>query len=575
MPRPIATLDMETDPFDGKCFPAPFIAGIYTENSYEEFSEKEHGPEFLTAMIRYLMDKEWVVYAHNGGKFDYHFMLDFLTAGDKIMLINGRLSRFYIGLCEFRDSYNILPAPLRDFAKDDFNYQILDKNQRYQAGNFKKIQRYLFTDCQNLYNTVARFIEEYGRSLTLAGAAMKQWEKIDGAKAPQSEPEFYDDLARYYYGGRVQCFAQGHINKSFSSIDINSAYPRAMLEQHPYSLRYEEKHGNPFDDYSRDEIGPMLITVCATAMGCFPFRVLTGKEKGTYYPVDTGARLYHITGWELLAALDTSMVYIVEYISYCVFQETKSFAPYIHHFYNRRLEAKKSKDKTGDTLNKLFLNSLYGKFAADPRRYMQFALWDREDIALIKKPETGRDFGGLLGPWALSSEPLPEEGLRFFNIATAASITGYVRAALWRAICASDTPLYCDTDSLAAVGFGADIDYGAELGQWEIEGEYKQGWIVGKKSYAFEYTRKWHNKLKRKGKDNGKPIPKHKTASKGVRLTAQELIKVANGAEIVHSPQAPSYSAHKEPHYIKRRIRVTAKDSKKLPGYVDNTAAKD
>ena len=35
----------------------------------------------------------------------------------------------------------------------------------------------------------------------------------------------------------------------------------------------------------------------------------------------------------------------------------------------------------------------------------------------------------------------------FYNVATAASITGFVRAFMWRAICDSEEPLYCDTDS--------------------------------------------------------------------------------------------------------------------------------
>ena len=50
--------------------------------------------------------------------------------------------------------------------------------------------------------------------------------------------------------------------------------------------------------------------------------------------------------------------------------------------------------------------------------------------------------------WVIVRKNQDEKAKKFFNLATAASITGFVRAKLWRAICECDRPFYCDTDSL-------------------------------------------------------------------------------------------------------------------------------
>jgi len=51
---------------------------------------------------------------------------------------------------------------------------------------------------------------------------------------------------------------------------------------------------------------------------------------------------------------------------------------------------------------------------------------------------------------------------------------------------------------------------------------------------------------------------KWKTASKGVKLTADEIIKVANGEEFLYIPQAPQYSVKQGIHFVNRKIRKTA-----------------
>ena len=166
---------------------------------------------------------------------------------------------------------------------------------------------------------------------------------------------------------------------------------------------------------------------------------------------------------------------------------------------------------------------------------------------------------------ALASAPLPDERQRFYNVACAASITGYTRAYLWRALCASEGVLYCDTDSIAAVT--PRVDLGAALGAWEIEGRFSGGAIAGKKLYAFRYVK--NTGPKREGKR-----VVWKTASKGVKLTPSQIVKVANGGTVNYTPIVPTYSVKGaiDPktgervvaRFISRQVSMLAKNTERL-----------
>lgn len=109
--RPIWTADCETDPFKRGRIPKPFLWGVYDGTACHLFERTED-------FINFVQDKKVILYAHNGGKFDWHFILDYLEPFTPINIINGRIAKFKIGVCEFRDSYNILPIPLAAYQKE-------------------------------------------------------------------------------------------------------------------------------------------------------------------------------------------------------------------------------------------------------------------------------------------------------------------------------------------------------------------------------------------------------------------------------------------------------------------------
>lgn len=525
--RKIAVADCETDPFKkGRVIIAPFIWGFYDGDNYLEFTDTGEFVEFVKT-------QPIILYAHNGGKFDWLFLLPYIGDFTDAMLINGRLAKFKIGACEFRDSYNILPTPLSAYQKDEIDYALMEKGVRHKPENMRKIRSYLKGDCVYLYDLVMGFVDKYGLSLTLAGAAIKQWQKISGKKADRSKRKLYDDIKDHYHGGRVQAFRRGEFNMPLKMIDINSAYPRAMMELHPYGLRYEISSELPSTDAY---IARCFISLECISRGAFPFRDV--KNLALEFPDDNERRIYHVTGWEYLAALRTNTISDVKIVKVVQFSDSISFEDYVKKFYAEKEAAeKKSKEYI---YAKLFLNTLYGKWGANPEKYNSYQIIPAQFI--MEHEMEGWEFNSWLpAQKALMSKPLEEEEQRYFNVAVAASITGYVRAFLWESICQTENPLYCDTDSIICGDVGSlELD-AKKLGAWDVETVSNYCAIAGKKLYYI------------KGAD-GYP---DKQASKGARLTPEEIIRVARGETVTYDPIAPSMSVKGGFRLITRKIKMT------------------
>lgn len=327
--KKIAVVDMETDPFKYGRYPEPFLIGVYDGDEYWTFTD-------VYELIDFLIPKQWIVYAHNGGKFDWHFILDFINEGDQLKIINGRLSSFQIGLCEFRDSYNILPGPLAAYKKDEVDYTLFEKKVRDLPENKAIIEAYLKTDCIYLYDLVSGFINQFGLHLTQATAALRVWEELSGRRAPESTREYYDEFYPFYFGGRVQCFHKGPIEHEFKVFDINSAYPFAMQSQHPFSLTYSIM-SNPDWDCLDEEYGHCFFEILAVSKGALPKRA---EDKSIYFPVDEIPSLYFCTGHELRAGLETKTLQLIEIRKIYKHNELADFTEYVQYFYQRRKELK-------------------------------------------------------------------------------------------------------------------------------------------------------------------------------------------------------------------------------------------
>jgi len=548
--RPVATCDAETDPFsktraENNLLPMPFVWGFY-DNGIMDGDKPFYFFDTTDAFVEFIRDKEFIIYAHNGGKFDYHYLKDYLSEYDEVSVINGRIAQFKIGIAEFRDSWNILPVPLAMYQKQEQDYSIHEATERNKPENRAVILDYLESDCRNLYEIVTAYRDRFGNNLTQAGGAMRELNKMNRHPLPVSRfPKFYDDYHPYYFGGRVECFKAGIIERPFKVVDINSAYPFAMLHEHPYT--YGVTTTNDADirqDLTRTQIETGFFKVQAVSHGAFPWKDAEGKiEDGALiFPNDDIEREFCISGWEMYAALETGTAEILAFKESHVFDYTTNFSEFILSLYEERKRAKAAGDKAGDLLAKLAMNASYGRFAINPKRFRDYQLFAADKIGWLHPDNADAwedvdkrvwSFAGYFGKWILGQSPSPESRWKFYNVATAASITGFVRAYLWRAICEASDVLYCDTDSIAAGDVLAEL--GPELGQWEIEGNFERAAIAGKKLYAFRYCDA------DRPKDRFGNKIRYKVASKGVRLTAMEIESVARGETVRYVPEVPTY----------------------------------
>ncbi len=133
----LATADFETDPFLEYRVPEPFCCGLYDGTIYTDF----WGKDCVAQFIRYLesLEEKLLIYFHNGGGFDFWFLIWFADEGS-IQVLNGKVVKFRIAGHEFRDSFKILPFGLDKYQKDKIDYAKFEAKVR--AKHKKEILAY-------------------------------------------------------------------------------------------------------------------------------------------------------------------------------------------------------------------------------------------------------------------------------------------------------------------------------------------------------------------------------------------------------------------------------------------------
>lgn len=540
----IAVLDFETDPFQFQRKPEPFAWGYFDGTEYIRYWHKAELCETDPAgcarqLYELLKDKVEIVYAHNGGRFDFFYLMEWLEP--QIHLIHSRIMKCYINKCELRDSYLILPLPLSAHKKDEIDYDIFEMEVRDLPENKAKIEAYLESDCRYLYDWVKKFTDRFGKKITLPSACFSELKKTNYPLIHTTES--YDEYFRkYYYGGRTQVFRGGeHIDGGYKYYDVNSMYPFAMLAQHPVGLAVEELSELPSDG------GCYFARIRAISKGALPFNT---PDSGLQFSTESIVNEYFTTGWEIQAGLETGTLEIVEVLEVWKHERTANFEEYVYKFHKEKNEAKKNGDKDTETFSKLLLNACYGRFGINPREFMEYQITELGELP--DDCENSPDFNG----WEIVADlptdktiwQRPDPGETYINVAVAASITGLARSILWRAICNATDVLYCDTDSLICRDLKG-VTIGNELGNWKLEGQNIKAWIGGRKLYALhgdfidkkgEFKKEW------------------KHASKGARLKPEDIVKlVQTGKALQWQNIAPSFSLRYGPRFIEREINLT------------------
>ena len=643
--RDYHTFDLETDPFNGKDYPKAFCAGYFDGKTVTVFYSADCCKSVIALAVAEGKKRGGMllIYAHNGGKFDFHFvLLEILQYFNKedieLICIGSRIVSIKCPAFELRDSYSLIPKPLKAFGKKldieiwklKATYEELTANEREKfiatlsalrlpnsvlqsalqsPRNFyrEEIIKYLKQDCIGLHEGLTEFFTRYGCEITLASTAFNVGRKQFNVKPEKTGLNYDSKFRPFYFAGRVQFFGLGKHGQldgqqRFKICDINSAFPWAMLSRHWFNSGYARRDSIP--SMGKEQA---FYEVECDSMGCLPLRAGNG---GVDFPV--GRFRFFATGWELFQGIELGLVKNVVYHSIYAPKETQEFSPYVNHFYELKKNAPNAWDRD---FAKLFLNSYYGKYALNPREFrdVKITKWgeipeDRRieitpdakfrvkrkkddgnkstegyyiideneyevtatgEIHKIKRWEHSYDDlqRGLSFWQCLSNDDESISPMSFYNVCTAASITGCVRAFLMRSLHSCGNVLYTDTDSCIAASTDRLL-HGDELGQWKLEKECDAVWIGGKKLYAAhsrndkgvlvkpsEFFRSVilpgfeRYYLTKKDFDDS-----WKTACKGVRLSVEDIISVCEGEARSYSFEAPNYSVFSKPGFTTRRI---------------------
>jgi len=152
-------------------------------------------------------------------------------------------------------------------------------------------------------------------------------------------------------------------------VDIKSAYPFAMVHEHPTGMTRETTTSMPDSARERERC---FFEITCDSDGVFPHR----SDDALTFPRATGT--YFVTGWELNAALETKSISNITAVTCHRFAETMNFRAFVDKWF----AVKDSADAAGDTatriIAKLLLCSLYGKFAQDPRKFSDAVIVPRD-----------------------------------------------------------------------------------------------------------------------------------------------------------------------------------------------------
>lgn len=484
-----------------------------------------------------------MVYAHNGGKFDFFFMLTVLE--NPVRLINSRIVSARLGIHELRDSWAIMPFPLAKYKKTEIDYGKFEVECR--ETHREEILNYLHDDCCDLMDLVTAFVKRFGFRLTIAGTAMHELQQIH----PQEFcNENHDRIFRpYYFGGRVECFESGVHAGTFEVFDVNSMYPAVMSSfDHPIGPGYLRLGACDLDGDGWIEGYPGCMYFCTVEgenLGALPRRNSDGNG-GLSFADREG--IFDTTSHELRAAIELGKFRVARIISALIPHNTQRFDQFVSKFADEKKAAKKAGDKISEIFAKLIMNSAYGKFGQDPERFKDYMICIR---GMHMEPDTDEwELETSAEHWTVWSKPAPNK--RYFDVAIAASVTSAARAVLMRGIVGATRPMYCDTDSIICEKLnGVKIDE-YELGAWKKEAHGVRLAVAGKKLYTL--FDEGHGPF-RPGKSCDVAV---KWACKGSKLLPAQIEQAALGDELVWSSDAPNFPLTGGAKFVTRRIRKTA-----------------
>lgn len=413
------------------------------------------------------------IYFHNGGRYDFLFLIEKLFELGKVDMIQksgGFIAIFFESKqgikITFADSIALFPASLEKLI-NDFNIEYkkipIDFSIEHKFIDIQ-LREHLKNDCLSLYKIIEKFYDVEGfLSFTVASHALKVFLKkfFNGTIWNVSDSFDFYFREKYYKGGRVEVY-KGY-GKNLYYYDINSLYPSVMLEAMPL--------GSPIktDVYKKNKIGFYEIKLLEeTNFLISPLSIKT--KKGNYYVNGEKGDIFNVLSNELEYLIEKKIKFNI-LSGYYFDKQSKIFEGYVNYYYKQK---KESKNETERYIAKLMLNSLYGKFG------------QRLDGEVIEQlNEKNKDLDNKIydsyNDLVLVHKKL---NVHIKGVYISAYITALARIKHLRLMdsVGHENIYYCDTDSLIT---SKQLKVSKEIGDIKLEDKIKEGVFITAKVYGY------------------------------------------------------------------------------------------
>jgi hypothetical protein len=437
----------------------------------------------------------------------------------------------------FIDSLKILPTTVKELGnsfkdrlggigKIDENQEFYDEERKVGHVITEREEKYLLQDCRVLAVALDYMINELGHNhQTMAGNALADFEKRFNEdknnllnefdfpennfashfpKLPMGELDENDNvddngngwntwIIKAYRGGytyvppkyRSELIGKGLV------YDVNSLYPFIMeTKLLPYGRPiwfwgdYNQQDNSMKKDY------PLFIQkvrvefeVKEDFLPTIP-DMSKGRQNADYLLYSNKKETLYLTNvdLELFKKHHDILNDKIEYIGGYMFMGKKGiFKQYIDYWKAMKIEADKNKDKAMRMIAKLFLNSLYGKFASKWFKPASYPVFKNGVLGHSKKDE-----------WKYMSADEQDEAYdnQVKYPAIAVFITSYARQLTINSAQKNyDRFRYADTDSLhlegvkPAIGIDIDTEHTGKLGLWKQESMFESAKFIRSKTY--------------------------------------------------------------------------------------------
>lgn len=475
--------------------------------------ETVHLSHSIEEFIDFLKDQNTVCYFHNL-RFDSEFLFSYLLLNGyknspskkpktfstlisdmgqiySLTVIFDKIGKQYKKVV-FYDSLKKLPFKVATIAKT-FELPISKGEIDYTAPRPRGYQmteeekEYIIHDCWIVARALQIQFEEGLTKMTTAGDAMGYFKDLITPKTfdflfPKFPVEMDADIRQAYKGGYVYLNPKYRGFRGLQGItfDINSLYPSVMFDRllpFGYPMYFEGKP-DPSEKY------PLYIVRFECAFDLKKDHLPTIQLKNNrayveteYLTTSNGERVEMVmTNVDLALMLDHYDTDTITYINGWKFQGVSGvFCEYIDYW----MKIKETTTGAKRQLAKLQLNSLYGRFAQNPKAYKKHVFLDAEGIVrykIINNDKVAEEYG---------AEP-PELRDPVYT-AMGAFITAYAREKTIRSgQSVYDRFIYADTDSLHLVGYDVpeilDV-HPTRLGAWKNEGLFTDSKFIRAKTY--------------------------------------------------------------------------------------------